>query len=286
MELALNWIQEACKFEQAPKFIRNLHGGDINQVYLIQADGNHFVVKQNNAIEFPQMLEKEFRAMEFLHENSPLYYPKMVHQFTMENHQFLIMEYVEEGQNSSDTQRILGKGLAQQHQISNKTFGWNEDNYIGSLKQVNAEKENWNDFFIENRLLFQTKIAFDNGLLTLKDLQQFERLFHRLNELFPNEKPALLHGDLWGGNYFVSKENEPILYDPAIYFGQREMDIAMTQLFGGFSNEFYEAYQDEFPLEKDWKNRIPMFQLYPNLVHLNLFGSGYLESLRTVLKRF
>lgn len=286
MERILKLIKEECNFQSTPRFVRQLHGGDINEVYLIAADEEFLVVKQNDATQFPQMLEKEFRAMQFLHEKSPLSTPKMHHHFAKEDQQFLVMKYIEEAQNSLEAQHKLGQGLAQQHQISNPTFGWTEYNYIGSLKQINTLKDNWNDFFVENRLLFQTKMAFDAGLLTTKDLQQMERLFQRLNEIIPEEKPALLHGDLWGGNYFVSTQNEPILYDPAIYFGHREMDIAMTKLFGGFSNEFYSAYEEENPLEKDWEKRIGLFQLYPNLVHLNLFGATYAESVRSALKRY
>lgn len=224
--------------------------------------------------------------MQFLKENSTLYTPNMRNHFTKGNQQFLIMEYVEEGENTSKAQKELGKGLAKQHQITSPTFGWNEDNFIGSLKQVNTPKVNWNDFFAENRLLFQSKMAFDVGLLHSKDIQQMERLCQRLSEIIPEEKPALLHGDLWGGNYFISTENKPVLYDTAIYFGHREMDIAMTKLFGGFSTDFYSAYQEENSLEKEWETRVPLFQLYPNLVHFNLFGNAYAGSVRSVLERF
>ena len=286
VESVLIKLREACNFKDTPKFIRHLHGGDINSVSLIEADKQLWVVKQNEASQFPQMLEKEFRAMEYLHTKSPLYYPKMFQHFLSGNQQFLVMEYVEEGPNSPLAQQELGKGLAQQHRISNAAFGWDEDNYIGRLKQLNSHKENWNDFLAENRLLFQSKMAFDAGLLTSQDLKQMEKLCQRLQEIIPEENPALLHGDLWGGNYFISSQNRPVLYDPAVYFGHREMDIAMTKLFGGFSDQFYAAYQDEFALETGWEKRTSLFQLYPYLVHLNLFGSGYLGSVRSVLKKF
>ena len=286
METTLLKLQEECNFTETPKFIRHLHGGDINSVYLIEADKQLWVVKQNEAAKFPEMLEKEFRAMEFLHNKSSLYYPEMRQHFISGNQQFLVMEYVQEGESSAVAQQRLGKGLAEQHRIYNSAFGWEEDNYIGRLKQLNSYKENGHDFLAENRLLFQSKMAFDAGLLTSQDLKQMEKLCQRLHETIPEEQPALLHGDLWGGNYFISAQNKPVLYDPAIYFGHREIDIAMTKLFGGFSTEFYTAYQEENPLEKGWENRIPLFQLYPYLVHLNLFGSGYVGSVRSVLKRF
>ena len=286
MENILITLKESCNFIETPQFIRHLHGGDINSVYLIEADKQLWLVKQNEAAKFPEMLEKEFRAMEFLHNKSSLYYPKMRQHFISGNQLFLVMEYVQEGESSAVAQQRLGKGLAEQHRIYNSAFGWEEDNYIGRLKQLNSYKENGHEFLAENRLLFQSKMAFDGGLLTLQDLKKMDKLCQRLQEIIPEEKPALLHGDLWGGNYFISAQNKPVLYDPAIYFGHREMDIAMTKLFGGFSSEFYTTYQEEFPLEKGWEDRIPLFQLYPYLVHLNLFGSSYLGSVRRVLKKF
>lgn len=285
MEDALIHLKEECNFKNRPRFIRHLHGGDINTVYLIEAEEQQWVVKQNNAIQFPLMLEKEYRAMQFLHQNSPLYYPKMLCHFTKNEQQFLVMEYVEEGPNNNKAQQHLGKGLAQQHRLSNSSFGWKEDNYIGSLKQVNTFKESWNDFFAENRLLFQAEQAFNKRLLVAQDLKQLERLCLRLNEMIPTEPAALLHGDLWAGNYIIGQKNQPVLYDPAIYYGHREMDLAMTQLFGGFSTDFYMTYQEVYPLVKDWEERVKLFQLYPNLVHLNLFGASYLDVVRKTLKK-
>src|SRR5690554_5948159 len=161
METILQEIKNACQFNDTPQFIRHLHGGDINEVYLIEADDEKWVVKQNDATRFPIMLEKEFRAMQFLQGKSPLYYPKMKNHFTNSKQQFLIMEYVEESENSTTGQQKLGQVLAQQHKVSNDRFGWEEDNYIGSLKQMNSYKDNWEDFYAENRLLYQTKMAFD-----------------------------------------------------------------------------------------------------------------------------
>lgn len=280
-----NLLKINCGFTNI-SFVRHLHGGDINDVYLIHADGKDWVVKENDALRFPLMLEKEERALQYLHKNSPAYYPQPLCSFTVDNRQFLVMEYVEKGLNNSKGQVLLGKQLAQQHKVNEDYFGWEEDNYIGSLVQINTKTDNWLEFFIEHRLLFQAKMAFDKQLLTRTDLQRFERMFQRLNELIPEESPALLHGDLWGGNYFIAENDKPFLYDPAVYFGHREIDIGMTQLFGGFSADFYRAYNEEHPLEKGWEDRVPICQLYPNLVHVNLFGSGYVGSVRRVIDKF
>lgn len=285
MDAELAQIQEHCNFGEFPRFVRHLHGGDINAVFLISADDQNWVVKRNKSKKFPEMLAKEFRAMHYLGKTSPLRHPKMLHHFSTESQQFLVMEYIEEAGNTKKGQENLGKGLAQQHLISKDDFGWQEDNYIGSLVQVNNKSKDWNSFFAEHRLLHQSQQVYDKGLFSRADVQKMERLCNRLDDIIPVEKPALLHGDLWGGNYFISNNDEPILYDPAVYFGHREMDMAMTHLFGGFSEVFYRSYQVENPLEQSWESRIGLFQLYPNLVHLNLFGRAYLNSIQRVIEK-
>ncbi|PKR82179.1 hypothetical protein CW751_02270 [Brumimicrobium salinarum] len=284
----INWdqIQQGGNFDERPEFLRQLHGGDINDVYLIKADQALWVVKQNVKHQYPKMLEKEFHAMEFLNKKSPLTTPLMHSHFSDEKYQYLLMEYIEEGRTTHDAQERLGIQLAQQHKISNSCYGWTEDNYIGSLKQINTQKSTWSDFYAEERILYLSKKAFDLKLLIQSDIKKLENFCSKLNEIIPVEKPALLHGDLWGGNYFISIKNDPVIYDPAIYFGHREMDIAMTKLFGGFSSAFYEGYQATFPLSHNWKDRMAFLQLYPNLVHLILFGTGYKPAIDSVIKQF
>ena len=286
MSIALEIIQKGCGFKSVPHLIRPLSGGDINDVYLISVGAQNYVVKQNDADRFPEMLEKEYRAMLFLNQKLPAAYPQPIAAFTAKNQQYFVLEYRKEGQNTNEGQQKLTQQLAKQHRISNSSFGWEEDNYIGQLPQINTASDNWSDFFAEHRLLFQAKMAFDSGLLTSTEVQQMESLCQCLDELIPQEKPALLHGDLWGGNYFISSKGKATLYDPAIYYGHREMDLAMTCLFGGFNAAFYRSYEEAFPLEKGWENRVPIGQLYPNLVHLNLFGSAYHSAITSVINRF
>ncbi len=282
----LSDIQRECGFKNPPAFLRNLSGGDINQVCKIKADGRRYVVKMNNRSGYPKMLAKEFRALKFLSQNSPLKYPEVLTHFEAEDRQFLVMEFIEPGANSETAQELLGKGLAGQHRCSRNQFGWTEDNFIGSLLQPNSFTDSWSDFYAQNRILFQAKLAFDSNLLEQSDLAQTERLCSRFSELIPEEKPALLHGDLWSGNYLISADGIPTLYDPAIYFGHREIDLAMTRLFGGFGKTFYRSYTEEFSPESGWEERLPVFQLYPYLVHLNLFGRSYLSSIREIVNRF
>lgn len=263
-----------------------LSGGDINEVYKIETDKEVIVVKINDLKRFLEMLEKEFRALDFLKNASKAIYPSPILHFSDDESQYLAMKYIAEGSNSTNGQKLLGQHLADQHRCSNESFGWEEDNYIGSLPQINALKSNWSDFYAENRILYQIKMAFDSGIINKEVLKKAELFCAKIEEIFPKESPALLHGDLWGGNYFIDQNDQPLFYDPAVYYGHREIDIAMTRLFGGFSTEFYESYNESFPLEKGWESRIQYSQLYPNLVHLNLFGVGYLSSVVDVVGRF
>jgi len=160
------------------------------------------------------------------------------------------------------------------------------NNYIGSLHQSNQKHDKWVSFFIEERLNPQLKLAYDSGKINSSILEKFEVMFLVLEEIFPVEKPSLLHGDLWSGNLMTDNFGNPCLIDPAVYFGFREMDLAMTTLFGGFDSEFYESYQRINHLETGWQERFDICNLYPLLVHVNLFGEGYLSSVKNILKRF
>jgi fructosamine-3-kinase len=266
-----------------------LSGGDINEVLKVNTKTASLVIKINQLGDFPDLLEKEFKALLFFKENfKEIKYANPICFGSIKDIQYLLLEYEEplKDKFNKTGQKQLGVGLAKQHNLSNEYFGWDYDNYIGSLKQQNTFSSNWADFYAENRLLFQTKQAYDSGIIERPLLNKMEKLCSVLAEIYPEEKPSLLHGDLWGGNYFLNYKSQPFLYDPAIYFGHREMDIGMTQLFGGFSENFMRSYNASFPMEKGWKERLPFSQLYPNLVHLNLFGSAYLSSITRTLVKF
>ena len=181
---------------------------------------------------------------------------------------------------------LFGEQLARLHHVSAPTFGLDHDNYIGSLPQKNTHSPVWSNFFIQQRLEPQVRLAGEKGLLSPSAIRQFEQLYQVLPELFPPEVPSLLHGDLWSGNFLCDEKGNPVLIDPAVYFGHRSMDLAMTTLFGGFGQPFYEAYHYHFPLPANYRQQWEIANLYPLLVHLNLFGESYTGSILHTIQRF
>jgi fructosamine-3-kinase len=183
--------------------------------------------------------------------------------------------------------RRFGHRLAELHQISTcKAFGWETDNFIGSLPRSNKQNTDWSDFYVSERLLPQLKLAMDKNHLKKNEIPSEGILLQTCRNLFPETSPSLLHGDLWSGNYLVSADRTPYLIDPATYFGHHEADIAMTRLFGGFGKAFYEAYSEHFPKVGGESERNDIYQLYYLLVHLNLFGGSYKASVKNILGRY
>lgn len=176
--------------------------------------------------------------------------------------------------------------MANLHQQKSKKFGLDYANYMGQLLQTNTFSTNFSDFFIENRLKPQVKLAYNSAKFSKKNVDQIEKLYKKLPEIFPTENPCAVHGDLWSGNFMCSKNQNAILIDPAVYYGHREIDLAMTTLFGGFSTVFYNHYKEIYPLEKGFNNRKDFYNLYPLLIHLNLFGSSYLRSIENIITEF
>ena len=263
-----------------------LRGGSINSAARIETSLDNYFVKWNRADAFPEMFEKEAKGLEILRSVGQLRIPQVKFADSAGVHSFLVLEYLEKASNKINFWQHFGTGLAKLHKTSTDYFGLDHDNYIGSLPQSNRKKGNWIDFFIEERISFQLRLARDSHLIDSAILSASERLFKQLNEFIPVEPPALLHGDLWSGNFIVGDKGEACLIDPAVYYGHREMDIAMTRLFGGFDPTFYEAYNQEYPFEKGWEQRMDVCNLYPLLVHVNLFGGGYVSQVASILKRF
>ncbi len=266
--------------------ISKMGGGSINEAYHIKTAKDDYIIKMNVAGLYPLMFEKEATGLKLLKNQGVIYVPETIGTGVVGNMAFLILEYIPGSVTDNSFWKTFGKQLAALHNVNEYNYGFEEDNYIGSLEQKNNWKERWSEFFIEMRLQPLLKTAFNNHLLEKKDLLLFESFYKKTTEIFPEEKPSLLHGDLWSGNYISMRDSVPVLIDPAVYYGHREMDIAMSKLFGGFDQLFYSTYNEVYPLEKGWEKRIDYCNLYPLLVHVNLFGGSYVASVRNIIKTF
>ena len=261
-------------------------GGSINEVYRLHTAAGFFILKLNSAQQFPKMFELEAEGLEAIRQTKTVAVPEVIATGHLGYQSFLLLEYVENGSKTQAAMQLFGSQLAQMHRNTADSFGFENDNYMGSLPQSNKKHQSWQSFFVEERLKPMVQLAFDASFIDQKLVSDFESLYQKLGGFFEEEKPALIHGDLWGGNYLISSEGKPYLIDPAVSYGFREFDLAMTHLFGGFSADFYNAYQESFPLQKGWQRRVDLWNLYPLLLHLNLFGMGYLGQVRSAMKKF
>lgn len=265
--------------------IAPISGGDINEVFKVDTQNNSYILKVNSISAFPKMFVKEKMGLQSISSTGEKT-PRVIKTFANSKNQYLILEFIKEELSSNNFWKNFATSLVKLHKTSNKMFGLEYDNYIGSLNQINLQKSTWELFYIENRINPLVKQAYDKNLLNKSHLRSFERLFKKLNEILPIEAPSLVHGDLWSGNLLNGKDQTPVFIDPAIYFGNREIDIAMTQMFGGFDNSYIKFYNEMFPLEKGWEQRVEINNLYPTLVHLILFGSSYLGGIERVINKF
>lgn len=277
-------LSKEMKIEGTITDIRSVRGGSINTACEFRFGDALYFLKENSVKEFPQMFLKERNGLKELMKCKELKVPAPVLLHETESTQYLVMEHLEKN-NSRDHDEALGRGLAALHAIKGKSFGFYEDNYIGSLQQSNGSAHSWPVFLAMQRLHPLVKWCYDEKLLSRLQLRSFETLYERLAEIFPPEEPCLLHGDLWNGNV-MSTTKGPAIFDPAVYYGHREMDLAMSRLFGGFGEGFYRAYDVFYPLEKDHPKRVEICNLYPLLVHVKLFGSGYLQDVVSIIKKF
>ena len=246
-------------------------GGDISAAWRIDS-----LFVKTGGIDSLDMLQAEAEGLQELNTASAIRVPTLLSVGSTESDAYLATEWIEFDRPTRETERLLGERLAAMHRCGKHRFGWHRDNTIGLTPQHNDWADDWVDFFRIRRLDFQLELAARNGFGDELQLAG-RRLSENLESLFEGYKPAasLLHGDLWGGNW-AAANGEPVIFDPAVYFGDRESDIAMTQLFGGFGQEFYSAYQASWPMESGHKKRLKLYQLYHVLNHLNLFGSAYL----------
>jgi len=263
-------------------------GGDINEAYSAELDGAGRVFVKTHPSSPPGMFQAEARGLAWLEDRSALRVPEVLAVSEPGDAvSYLVLEWLESAAPAPDFDDQLGRGLADLHRSEVPGFGLDHDNFIGSLPQSNGPCDSWVAFFRERRLLPQLErlVAARRASFSLR--RGFERLLERLPELWGEPEPAArLHGDLWGGNLHVGPSGEPCLIDPAVYGGHREIDLGMMRLFGGFSERVFEAYGEAFPLSPGASERVALCQLYPLLVHANLFGGSYVGSVERIVSKY
>lgn len=267
----------------ASKFIG---GGDINQARLLETTRGKFFLKMNSGAEAGRMFATEAKGLQLLAKSGGPRVPKVIGADQSGGHAFLLLEYLETGYRPPGFWEEFGAALATLHRVTDAAFGLGHNNFIGYLPQSNKQHDDWSSFYVAERLLPQVELAIRGQQLTLQDGQNFEQLYKKLPAICPDEPPALTHGDLWSGNFLCSADGHPIIIDPAVSYAHREMDLAMSRLFGGFDRQFYRSYEEAWPLAPGFEQRLPVYQLYYLLVHVNLFGGGYAGSVRSNLQQF
>ncbi len=280
-------IEHAINQTTSQRFIIKEHlpiqGGSINRAYKISDGQTHLFVKTNHA-SLVDMFSAEVAGLEEIRASHTLYAPRYVALGSTENNAFLVLEYLNmDGHRVNDA--LFGQQLAAMHQHCHDQFGWWRNNTLGSTPQENDTSADWIGFYRKHRLGYQLKLAGENGFLG-QIQRDGERLLADLDVFFSTYQPnpSLLHGDLWSGNYGSLKGGRPVIFDPAVYYGDRETDIAMTELFGGFSQNFYASYQESYPLDSGYQTRKTLYNLYHILNHLNLFGGSYLSQAETMMR--
>lgn len=268
--------------------MNSLSGGCISSSYKVNTkDGNSYFLKYNYS-SGSDMFLTEAHGLQELDKPGVITIPKVI-SFDKE---FILLDLIESSSRSKNFSEDFGRKFAVLHKFNNEKYGFYEDNYIGSNPQLNIpdndEEKNWTKFYFQKRILYQFHLAEKSGNSTSDLRSSISQLENKIDLIVTDngEKPSLLHGDLWGGNYMVDKNGFACLIDPAVYYGNREADLAMTKLFGGFDSEFYRAYNEEFPLPDGYDYRENIYKLYHVLNHLNLFGSGYYSQAISLIKYY
>jgi protein-ribulosamine 3-kinase len=268
------------------KSFTSLSGGCISDAFKVTTvDGLNYFLKYNLSIS-NDMFVKEANGLKELTKANAIRIPDVL-SF---DEDYILLEYIPTGNKSKNFFEEFGRNFAEMHKFTSNSFGFYEDNYLGSNPQKNIpnekEKSSWANFYFNKRILYQVQLAEKLGNSTPELRKGISNLENKIEEIVGDskEKPSLLHGDLWGGNYMVDENGNAVLIDPAVYYGHREADLGMTKLFGGFSSEFYRTYNERFPLEDGYDYRENIYKLYHVLNHLNLFGGGYYSQALSLIK--
>jgi fructosamine-3-kinase len=268
------------------KTSRPISGGDISRAFLLETATDRLFCKVHAGDEGIKMFKAEANGLKALAKSGIIQTPGVLYCEALNGDAVLILEYVHSKPPSQNEMSAFGESLARLHNLHQENFGWECGNYIGSLPQSNKKHNSWVAFYLNERLLPQFKMAEEKGLLAATEVPAPATLHHVLDELFPDTSPSLLHGDLWSGNYLISNTGHACLVDPAVYHGHSEVDLAMSRLFGGFGKAFYTGYESARTRQDGAVEREQLYQLYYLLVHLNLFGTSYRNSVLEITNRY
>ena len=260
-----------------------ISGGDIASAYILETCDDKLFLKIHSNFE---LIQAEENALNAIAQTKCIATPNVYIVGNYKGNGFLVTEYIESKSPTSRDFQLFGTQLAALHKTTNVHFGFDQNNFIGSLPQSNKQHSTWLDFFTEERLDPQLQLALNKGLLSQKEIPSLAKLKVTCSEFFTNIKPSLLHGDLWSGNFIISTNGIPYLIDASTYFGDAEIDIAMSKLFGGFDSSFYESYHKIIPKNHYTSIKVELYQLYYLLVHLNLFGNSYYSSVKRILTKY
>ncbi len=264
-------------------------GGSINRAARLTSEKTGRCFLKWNQSDDPDMFKKEVRGLQLLASgDTELFIPEVIDHGELDDPStgYLLMDYIEEGSPGQNAAHHFGRELARMHRNQADQHGLDHDNYIGRLPQSNSRHDRWVDFFIEERIEYQFQIARERDALPAGLHQYFKNMYKQLPDLMPDEPPSLLHGDLWGGNYTYHTSGVAAIYDPAAYYGSREMELSFTHMFGGFPGAFYEGYESEWPLEPNFSERIELYNLYHLMTHTNMFGGHYARQVERIVRQF
>lgn len=271
------------------KSILSFKDGGINQTQVLLLSNGERVLLKSNSHPPKNFFECEARGLKILAQaNAGFKVPEIMGFDPSPHPHFIILEYVEEASSSKEYFEQFGQMLATLHQNTQDNYGLDHDNFIGKIQQKNTLEKDGLHFFTEHRIGFQQELARETGKLPSKLDKRLDKLRGQLGSILnlDSERPALLHGDLWSGNHFPASVQVPCIFDPAVYYGPREADLAMTELFGAMPQTFYSAYREAFPLDPGYHERSKIYNLYHLLNHLNLFGGSYLSSVEAAINEF
>lgn len=268
-----------------PLKINESHGGSINESYFVETEQQTYFIKFHpDAPE--RFFELEAKGLQLIKQTNSISVPEVLAYSDEKGNAYLVLEWVE-GKKNTETEVLLGDQIAQMHQTIGEQHGFSDNTFIGSLPQPNGLFDSWLEYYRDRRLTAQLKQGINQKSIKGKRRERLEKLINNLDKWIPDDvAPSYLHGDLWGGNWLIGDAGKPYVIDPSFLYGDRHFELAFTELFGGYSADFYHAYKERFPLMPDYEDVKPLYQLYYLLVHLNIFGEMYGGGVDAVLKRY